>query len=95
MIINALNFVWSDPKYHHPTRIRKVDKNFERTNLILNTKFPMKIRDIHKIEKRKNSISVNVFGYEKKVIYLIYASKKFFEKKHVDLLLIEEESKRQ
>ena len=53
------------------------------------------MRDIHKIEKRKNSISVSVFGYEKKVIYLIYASKKFFEEKYVDLLLIEEESKRQ
>ena len=37
MIINAFNVVWSDPKYHHPTRIRKVDKDFERKNLILNT----------------------------------------------------------
>ena len=37
MIINALNVVWSDPKYHHPTRIRIVEKDFERKNSFLNT----------------------------------------------------------
>ena len=48
-----------------------------------------KIRDIHKIEK-KNSISINVFGYQYKEKYPIYVSKQCCEEKHVDLLLIRE-----
>ena len=55
-------------------------------------KFPVRIRDILKIEK-KNSISISVFGYEKKEKHLIYVSKKCYEKKHVDLSLIGEEGK--
>ena len=51
-------------------------------------KFPFKIRDIHKIEKKKNSISISVFGYKSKPKHPIYVSKKFCEEKHVDLLLI-------
>ena len=53
-------------------------------------KFPLKIRDNHRIEK-KNSISSSVFGYEDKEKYPIYVSKKCCEEKHVDFLLIEEE----
>ena len=52
-------------------------------------KFTVKTRDIHKIEK-KNSI----FGYENKVKYPIYVSKKCCEDKHVDLLLIGEGEKK-
>ena len=55
-------------------------------------KFPAKIRDIHKIE-RKNSISINVFGYENKEKQIIYASKQCFDEKYVDLLLIGEGEK--
>ena len=57
-------------------------------------KFPVKSRDIHKIEKR-NSIGIIVFGYENKVKYPIYVSKKCCEDKHVDLLLIGEREKKQ
>ena len=42
-----------------------------------------------KIEKKKNSIGISVFGHENKVKYPIYISKKCCEEKHVDLLLIE------
>ena len=55
-------------------------------------KFPVRIRDILKIEK-KNSISISVFGYEKKEKHLIYVSKRRYEEKHVALLLIGEEGK--
>ena len=48
-------------------------------------KFPVKIRDIHKIEKR-NSIDISAFGYENKEKYPIYVSRKYCEEKHVDLL---------
>ena len=62
-------------------------------SLILKTKFPVKIRDIHKIEK-KNSISISVFGYENKEKHPIYVSKKCCEGKHAGLLLIGGEGKR-
>ena len=46
----------------------------------------LKIRDIHKIEK-KISISISVFGYLNKENHPIYVSKKCCEKKHVDFFL--------
>ena len=57
-------------------------------------KFPVKIRDIHKIENQ-NFIGISAFGYENKEKHPIYVSKKCYEEKHVDLLLIREEGKRQ
>ena len=55
-------------------------------------KFPVKVKDNHKIE-RKNSIGISVFGYENKKKYPIYVSKKCCEDKYVDLLLVEERGK--
>ena len=56
-------------------------------------KFPVYIRDIHKIE-RKNFISISVFGFENKEKHPIYVSKQCYEQNHVNLLLIGEEGKR-
>ena len=61
--------------------------------MILKTNFPIKIRDIHKIEK-KNSTGISVFGYENKEKYPIYVSKQCCEEKHVDLLLTWEGEKK-
>ena len=61
-----------------------------QTNLALKTRFPVKIRDIQKIE-RKHFIAITVLGYEYKKKYSIYVSKKYCDEKHVDLLLIREE----
>ena len=80
--MNTLNGAYSDSADHHSARIRKIDKDFARRLDFKDTKFPVKIRDIHKIEK-KNCISV--FGYEIKEKYPIYVSKNTF-KRHVDLL---------
>ena len=55
--------------------------------------FLVKIKDIHKIEK-KTPIGISVFGYENKEKHPIYVSKKCCEEKHVDLLLMGEEGKR-
>ena len=41
-----------NPVDHHPERIRNVDKLFEGKLGFKDTKFPVKIRDIHKTEKR-------------------------------------------
>ena len=50
-------------------------------------KFPVKIKYIHKIDK-KSSIGINVFGYKNKEKHPIYVSKKCYEDKYIDLVLI-------
>ena len=61
-----------NPAEHHPARIRKVDRMFESKLNFKDIKFPIKIRDIHKIEKKKkNFICINVSGYENKEKYLL------------------------
>ena len=80
------------PADHHPARIRKVDKDFVIELYFKDIKFPIKVKDIHKIEKN-NSIDISVFGFENKEKYPIYTSKNTFIR-HVDLLLIGEEGKR-
>ena len=49
-------FKWSivrylNPVVHNPTRITKADKEFAKKLNFKNIKFPVKIRDIHKIGK--------------------------------------------
>ena len=77
---------------HNLRKTRKDDKDFSKMFDFKDKKFPFKIRDIHKIEK-KNCIDISVFGYGKKEKHPIYMSKKYF-KRHADLLLIGEEGKR-
>ena len=74
-------FKWSLVRYlypedHHPARITKADKDFARVLYLKDIRFPVKIRDIYKIEKT-NSIAVSVFGYENKEKYPIHVSKKW------------------
>ena len=45
-------------------------------------------------DKLKNSIGIRIFGYENEEKCPIYVSKKCCEEKHVDLLLIKENGKR-
>ena len=75
------------PEDHHPARIPKADKDFAGVLYLKDIIFPVKIRDIYKIEKT-NSIGISVFGYENKEKYPIYVSNKRCENKHVDLLMI-------
>ena len=84
---------YSNPADRNPTRIAKAGKYFATKLGFKDKKFPVKIRDIHKIEK-KNSIGISVFGYENKEKHPVYVSKKCCEEKHVDILLIESEGKR-
>ena len=51
-------FKWSivrylNPANHHPARITKGDKDFAKKIDFKDVKYPVKIRDIHKIEKKK------------------------------------------
>ena len=82
---------YSNPADHNPRRITKADKDFAKRLDIINIKFPVKIRDIHKIEKKNSiGISISVFSYENKEKYPIYVC---CEEKHVYLLLIGEKEK--
>ena len=62
------------PVDYNPRRIKKPDKDFAKRIYSKDIKFPFKIRGIHKIEK--NSIGINVLGYENKEKHRIYVSKK-------------------
>ena len=65
---------------HNPAKITKADKDFAKKLDLKDIKFPIKTRDIHKIEK-KNSISISVFSYEIKEKHPIYVSKKMLRRK--------------
>ena len=75
------------------TRHAKAEKDFTKKLDFKDIKIPVKIRDFHKIEE-KNFIIISVFGYKNKENHSISVSKKCYEEKHVDVLLIGEEGKR-
>ena len=52
----------------------KADKNFAKRLDFKDIKFPVKVRNAHKIEK-KSSINISVFGHENKEKHPIYVSK--------------------
>ena len=90
-------FIWCYARYlnpadQNPRRISKADEAFAKRLDFKDIKFPVEIRDIHKINK-KSSICISVFGYENIEKYLIYVSKKCCEEKHVELLLMGEGEK--
>ena len=73
-------FKWSIGRYlnsadRSPARITKADKEFVKNLDFENIKVLVKMRDIHKIEK-KNSIGISIYGYENKEKHPIYVSKK-------------------
>ena len=75
-----------NPQGKDPQRIKKSDKHYIKNLDYQGIKFPITIKQINKIEK-KNSIRINVFGYEEKQPYPIYISNEKYED-HMELLLI-------
>ena len=63
-------------------KIRKNEKLFEDELDVEDIKFPVKIKDIHKIEIN-NSIGISVFVYESKGKYSLYVSRNT-SKEHVN-----------
>ena len=48
-----------NPANHHLARIKKADKDFaKKLDFKVSIKFPVKVRNIHKIEKKKNFIAL-------------------------------------
>ena len=96
MIMNALICClasYLNPANHHPARITKTDQEFAKRLDFNGIKFPVKIRNIQKIEKR-NSIGINVFRYVNREKHPSYVSKQYCEELHVYSLLTGEEGKR-
>ena len=56
------------PEDDHLARIQRVERLFGDELDFKVRKFPIKIKDFHKIDKN-NYISISVFGYETKVKY--------------------------
>ena len=84
-------FLWChvrhiNPSKEHPGRIKKVDKRLANNLNYDGIEFPVKEKDFDKIEVQ-NNISINVFGYENKLVFAIYISNKKF-KDSMDLLLL-------
>ena len=63
------------PADYHSARFAKADKDFVIRLDYEDIKCPLKTRYIQKIEK-KNTIGISVFGYEDKIKYPTYVSKK-------------------
>ena len=55
-------------------------------------KFPVNLRDINKFEKHNSSISVNVFGYEKRAYPLRISEHNYKRESIVNLLLISDDT---
>ena len=70
----------------HPQRIKKNDKKTAEKLNYNGVEFPVKEKDFNKIEM-KNSICINVFGYENEFVFPIYVSDQKSEDS-VDLLLL-------
>ena len=76
-------FLWChvrhiNPSKEHPGRIKNVDKRLASNLNYDGIEFPVKEKDFDKIEVQ-NNISINVFGYENKLVFPIYISNETFE----------------
>ena len=67
-------------------RSKKAEDDFNKKFDFQDIIFPVKIGGIHKIEKKKNSIDISLFGYGNNEKHPIYVSKTICEERHVDFL---------
>ena len=97
-IVNLKNtdnkcFMWAVTRALHPakdnseridTKLIKGTENFNWDGII----FPVDLKQIDRFEKQNPTISVNVFGYEKKKVTILRKSENYKRENIVDLLLI-------
>ena len=86
-------FLWChvrhiNPLKEHPGRIKEVDERLASNLNYGGIEFPVEENGFDKIEVQ-NNISINIFGYENKLVFPIYISNKKF-KDSMDLLLLSE-----
>ena len=87
-------FLWSIlaalhpvPHGNHPTRVSKYIP-FENEIDMTGISYPVAIKDIDKVEKQNNAVSINIFGLEGSTVYPLRISKTIDATHHVDLLYI-------
>jgi hypothetical protein len=85
-------FVWCHvrhlrPKARRATTITQKDREFELSLDYEGIKFPVKISDIDKIE-RKNKINISVFGYKGRTVFFPIMISKSEHEDHMELLLL-------
>ena len=70
-VLRALN-----PKDGNPERIDKKLKEKENTLNMDGIEYPVSLKDINKFEKQNPTVSITVFGYERKIVYPLRNSNK-------------------
>ena len=81
-----------NPQIEHPERIEKEDKKMINELNYEGIEFPVSQKHYNKVEKR-NSIRINVFGYENGQPFPIHISKETFEDQMNLLLIINDRKK--
>ena len=81
-----------NPQKKDPKRIKKSDEEILLELYYEGIEFPVAVKDYSKLEW-KNSININVFGYENKQFYPIYVSKEGNEDVLNLLLITKDETK--
>ena len=81
-----------NPQEKDPQRIKKEDKKMINELNYEGTEFPLSQKHYNKVEER-NSIRINVFGYENGQLFPIHISKETFEDQ-MNLLLITKDEKK-
>ena len=89
-------FLWCHVRHinrskEHPRRIWEADERLASNLNYDGIEFPVEEKDFNKIEIQ-NNISINVFGYENKLVFPIYISSKKF-RDSMDLLLLIEDNR--
>ena len=80
-----------NPEKRNPQRIKLTDKEFAKKLDYSGVSFPVKIKDISKIEIQ-NQINISVFGYESKRIFPIKVSNQKYQD-HMELLYLQKGDK--
>ena len=84
-VLRALN-----PREKDPQRIDKKIKEKENTLNMDGIEYPVSLKDIDKFENQNPTISITVFGYERKIVYPLRNSDNTDREHNIILILIEE-----
>ena len=85
-VLRALN-----PCEENPQRIDKKLKEKENTLNMDGIEYPVSLKDIDKFENQNPTVSITVFGYERKIVYPLRNSNNTDREHNIILILIKEE----
>ena len=85
-VLRALN-----PKDGNPERLDKKLKEKENTLIMDGIEYPVSLKDIDKFENQNPTVSITVFGYERKIVYPLRNSGNTDRGRNIILILIKEE----